>query len=149
LRTALLLLLTLAAGAQPLVQELSPAESGPLVASLVGTAFAGHDGCIDLAHWVRLLRVNGRLHALALHQVNLHGGSSSWKHYLWTGSRWVVRGPGLPDPARGDDVLAPSPEVEEVRLHFAALVSGLGLGEWPVSLQRQFLDARKIQEVNH
>lgn len=140
-----LIALSWSASAQPVVQELFPADQQKWSQSLNQAAFPDHDQCISLAHFLRLLRVNGRLHGLALHQVNLHSGQCSWMHYLWNGSRWKPVGPGLPDPKSDVDLVLPEPDAEEIKTHFQALVQGLQLQEWPKSVQLQLLDADKVK----
>ena len=132
--------------AQPVLQELPAAEAEKWTRSLSQTAFRDHDECL-MIHQCRLLRVNGRLHGLALHRANLHGGRFSWMHYLWDGSRWKPVGPGLPDPKSDVNLVLPEPSAEEIQTHFKALVQGLQLQEWPKPAQQKLLDADKIKEL--
>ncbi len=131
--------------AQPILQELPAAEAEKWTRSLNQAAFPGHDGCLSLSHFVRLLRVNGRLHGLALHQANLHSGRCSWRHYLWDGSHWKPLGPGLPDS--DDHLVLPEPGAEDIQRNFKDLVHGLQLQEWPNSARQKLLDADKIKEL--
>jgi len=140
-----LLAISWTAFAQPVLQELSPAEAEKWQSSLNQAAFPGHDGCVSLSHFVRLLRVNGRLHGLALHQASLHSGLCSWRHYLWDGSRWKPIGPGLPES--DDHLVLPAPSAEAIQSNFTDLVHGLQLQQWPKSALQKLLDADKIKEL--
>jgi hypothetical protein len=140
------LLLTLSSAGQPRVEELTKDEQSKFTPSLAHKAFPGHE-CAGLAHMLRLLKVNGRVHGLALHQVNLHNGQFSWKHYLWDGRNWRQQGPGLPDPAAGDEHLVlPEPAAEDIQRNFKDLVKALQLQEWPHSAQEKLLNPEKIFE---
>lgn len=141
----LVFLLTLAALAQPVLQELPPAESAKWQDSLNKAAFPDHEQCVSLSHFVRLLRVNGRLHGLALHQANLHSGLCTWMHYIWEGSYWKKVGPGLPES--NEHLVMPEPNAEEIQSHFQELVRGLHLQHWTKSAQRKLLEADKIKEL--
>lgn len=141
------LLLTRMAAAQPRLEELSKEEETKLTQSLNQKAFPGHE-CVGLAHMLRLLKVNGRVHGLALHQVSLHNGLFSWNHYLWDGRAWRQQGAGLPDPAAGDEhVVLPEPAAEDIQRNFKDLVKGLRLQEWPREAQQRLLDPEKIREI--
>ena len=79
--------------------------------SLSRAAFPDHD-CVSLSHFVRLLRVNGKLHGLA--------GHCSWRHYLWPAQPQVRRQFG-----------ATRTDGQAIQQHFPALVQGLRIQEWP------------------
>ena len=144
----LALLLILPTGAQPRLEELVGEEEARLTRSLNLVAFPGHEECVLLSHKVRLLKVNGRVHGLALHQANLHSGRFGWNHYLWDGQGWRKVGQGLPDPRAGDAPLVlPEPDADDIRLHFRDLVRALKLGNWPLEAQERLLDANQIKGI--
>lgn len=141
-------LLSLSGWAQPRVEELSKAEEDGIAKAFAAQAFAGHE-CFTLAHVYRLVRVDGVLHGLALHQVNLHSGNCSWTHYVQKGKGWKQVGVGLPDPAAGDDhIVIPQTTPESIRSHFKDLVRCLGLTKWSPAAQKQLLDPDKFYDAN-
>ncbi|MBN9414597.1 hypothetical protein ABS71_03045 [bacterium SCN 62-11] len=143
-----LLLLTLTGWAQPRVEELPEAESDRVAKAFAAQAFAGHD-CVSLAHVYRLVRVDGAIHGLALHQVNLHSGNCSWIHYVQKGNSWKQIGVGLPDPAAGDqNIVIPQTTTESIRSHFKDLVRCLGLKKWSLAAQKRLLDPDKFYDAN-
>ncbi|MFN8607957.1 MAG: hypothetical protein U0931_10515 [Vulcanimicrobiota bacterium] len=147
-RIVLVSLLCFQASAQHRLEELAEAEHGLFAKSLRAKAFPGHDEDIIFSHKIRLLKVNGKVHALALHQANMHSGNFSWTHYVWDGQQWRARGPGLPDPAAGDvGLVLPEPTADGIQAHFKQLVKGLALEQWPVQAQKRLLDPEKLREI--
>lgn len=141
-----LVLLASTLSAEPKLQvlELNSQEEKRYSSSLFKLVHPGPHECL-MAHVYRLVRVNGAVHGLALHQTSLMNNAFAWNHYVWRNGRWVRRGPGIPFGS-DDEMRVVGVDAEQIKALQSLLVRGLALEAWPPAARARLFEVGKFKD---